>query len=92
MNKKSYFVALLLLCFSNGLLAQAVAGFGGISGVVRDATGAVVPSASVIVENSSKGIRRTLTSNEQDSSPPRPSYPLRATRFTSIRPASRPLK
>jgi outer membrane receptor for ferrienterochelin and colicin len=64
MNKKSLVVALLLLCLPAGLLAQAVAGFGGISGVVRDASGAVVPSANVIVENASKGIRRTLTSND----------------------------
>ncbi|HEU0124271.1 MAG TPA: TonB-dependent receptor [Bryobacteraceae bacterium] len=64
MNKKSVLAALLLLCLPAGLLAQAVAGFGGISGVVRDATGAVVPSANVIVENTSKGIRRTLTSND----------------------------
>ncbi len=43
---------------------QAVAGFGGMSGVVRDATGAVVVNADVIVANESKGIRRTLTTNE----------------------------
>ena len=42
---------------------QAVAGFGGISGVVRDSSGAVVPNASVMVSNESKGIRRALTSN-----------------------------
>jgi len=64
MNNKTPLFALLLLCLPAGLCAQAVAGFGGISGVVRDASGAVVPSANVIVENSSKGIRRTLTSNE----------------------------
>ncbi|MEZ5403137.1 MAG: carboxypeptidase regulatory-like domain-containing protein [Bryobacteraceae bacterium] len=44
--------------------AQAVAGFGGISGVVRDATGAVVANASVVVANEGKGIRRALTTNE----------------------------
>jgi len=64
MNKNTFFAALLFLCLPDGLLSQAVAGFGGISGVVRDASGAVVPSADVIVENSSKGIRRTLTSND----------------------------
>ncbi len=58
------FAALALLCLPTGLFAQAVAGFGGISGVVRDASGAVVPSANVIVENPTKGIRRTLTSND----------------------------
>jgi hypothetical protein len=44
--------------------AQAVAGFGGMSGVVRDATGAVMVNANVVVANESKGIRRTLTTNE----------------------------
>jgi hypothetical protein len=45
-------------------MAQAVAGFGGLSGVVRDATGSVVPNASVVIANEAKGIRRTLTTNE----------------------------
>ena len=64
MKNRTLYVALLLLCLPAGLFGQAVAGFGGISGVVRDASGAVVPSANVIVENSSKGIRRTLTTND----------------------------
>ncbi|MBM3768780.1 MAG: TonB-dependent receptor, partial [Acidobacteria bacterium] len=55
---------LLATALASVSFAQAVAGFGGISGVVRDASGAVVPSAEVIVENSSKGIRRTLVSND----------------------------
>ena len=84
MNKKSLVVALLLLCLPAGLLAQAVAGFGGISGVVRDASGAVVPSANVIVENASKGIRRTLKRKRvldllPASLPRRPSFLLRGT-------------
>jgi len=43
--------------------AQAIAGMGGVSGVVRDASGAVVPEAAVIVANESKGIRRELRTN-----------------------------
>lgn len=45
-------------------MAQAVAGFGAISGVVRDASGAVVVNAPVTITNESKGIRRALTTNE----------------------------
>src|SRR6185437_3672141 len=40
--------------------AQAVAGLGGISGTVRDATGSSVPDAIVAISNGSKGIRRSL--------------------------------
>ncbi len=55
---------LVTAVFAAGAYAQAVAGQGAISGVVRDASGASVPGASVIVSNDSKGIRRTLASNE----------------------------
>ncbi|MCC6369204.1 MAG: TonB-dependent receptor [Bryobacterales bacterium] len=44
--------------------AQSVAGLATISGVVRDASGAVVPEAKVIVANEGKGIHRALTTNE----------------------------
>jgi len=56
--------ALSVFSFVAPVFSQAVAGFGGISGVVRDATGAVIPGASVTVSNESKGIRRELTTNE----------------------------
>ncbi|MEZ5353159.1 MAG: carboxypeptidase regulatory-like domain-containing protein [Bryobacteraceae bacterium] len=57
-------IAFAFILLSASAWAQAVAGFGGVSGVVRDATGAVVANANVIVANESKGIRRTLTTNE----------------------------
>ena len=55
---------LLILLGQTGAFAQAVAGFGGVSGVVRDSTGAVVVNAKVEVVNESKGIKRTLTTND----------------------------
>src|SRR5216683_2540912 len=49
---------------SASAFAQSVAGLGAISGVVRDASGAAVPGAQVIVANESKGIRRTLATTD----------------------------
>jgi hypothetical protein len=46
------------------LPAQSLAGLGAINGVVRDATGAVVPAARVVVSNPQTGIRRNLETNE----------------------------
>jgi len=43
---------------------QSVAGLASITGVVRDASGVVVPNAAVVVANESKGIRRALTTND----------------------------
>ena len=55
---------LALLCLSAySALAQSGAGTGAISGVVVDASGSVVPDATVLVTNASKGVRRELKSN-----------------------------
>jgi hypothetical protein len=56
----------LLLCMILAvalLPAQNSAGNGAVSGVVQDASGAVVPGAKVVVANAGKGIRRELESN-----------------------------
>lgn len=56
----------LLLCMILAvalLPAQNSAGNGAVSGIVQDASGAVVPGAKVVVANVDKGIRRELESN-----------------------------
>src|SRR5260370_22854745 len=50
--------------FVAGAYAQATAGLGSVSGTVRDASGAVIPGATVVVANDAKGIKRTMTSTE----------------------------
>src|SRR5229473_3937933 len=73
-----------ILC-AGSALAQSVAGLGAISGTVRDASGASVPGAQVVVANESKGIRRTLTTTEAGvftapSLVPAPGYTVTATK------------
>ena len=62
--KKSLCVAVCSLLFSAGAFAQAVAGLGAVSGSVRDASGAAVPDATVVVSNEAKGIKRTMQTTE----------------------------
>ena len=49
----------LLVVLSASIFAQS-SGVGSITGVVRDASGSVIPAAKVSVENESKGIRREV--------------------------------
>lgn len=59
MRRIAFLPFLLLLPYS--IFGQTSAGFGGISGVVTDPTGAVVTGAQVSVENPRLGIHRDLT-------------------------------
>src|SRR5215831_16502215 len=63
MNRISV-LALLAAVSAAGAFAQGVAGLGAVTGTVRDASGAVVPDASVVLTNESKGIRRTMQTTE----------------------------
>src|ERR1044071_5314988 len=60
---RSFAVGLSTVLFCAGAFAQ-VAGMGGISGTVRDASGAAVPDAQVTVSNESKGIKRVIRTTE----------------------------
>ena len=60
MNLKS---VVLFLLASVPVFAQSAGGVAGISGVVRDATGATVPNAKVVISSVSRGAVRTLATN-----------------------------
>jgi hypothetical protein len=62
--KKALALCLGAFAFAAGAYAQATAGLGSVSGTVRDASGAVVPGASVVVANETKGIKRSITATE----------------------------
>ncbi|MGB9456328.1 MAG: TonB-dependent receptor [Bryobacteraceae bacterium] len=61
----SLFVFCLLLSASTLVFSQSAGGVAGISGVVRDASGAVVPDAKVVVSSTGQGTLRTLASNAE---------------------------
>jgi hypothetical protein len=54
----------LMLAAAIGSFAQSGAGLGSISGVVKDASGSVVPGAKVTIANDANGVRRTIASND----------------------------
>jgi hypothetical protein len=57
-------VALTLLVCISSAFGQASAGLAGISGVVRDPSGAVVPGARVVISSDTQGALRTVNTNE----------------------------
>ena len=59
-TKCVYSLVAALVLLPAGARAQAVAGLGAITGTVRDASGAVVSSASVTITNASIGFSRRL--------------------------------
>jgi outer membrane receptor protein involved in Fe transport len=61
MNVK--FLAPFFLLLAAPVFAQSAAGVAGISGVVRDPSGASIPNAKVVIGSESQGTLRTLTTN-----------------------------
>lgn len=63
-SRRLSLVLIFVLILSVSLGAQSVSGYGAISGVVTDATGASVPHASVTVQNRRLGVRRAILTTE----------------------------
>ena len=61
--KFHYFAALCLFVCAP-IFAQSSAGVAGISGVVKDASGASVPNAKVVISSASQGQVRSLSTND----------------------------
>src|SRR5258705_2569771 len=64
LRRISLVVLALTLAFTYQLTAKAQADQGRIVGTVTDATGAIVPGATVVVKNERTGEERTATTNE----------------------------
>ena len=58
------FLLFTLIFVSAGVCASAQSGTGSLSGVLKDANGANIPGAAVMVKNLATGNVRTVTSNE----------------------------
>src|SRR3954466_13514168 len=63
MMKKLFAIGVFVLAYGGSAFAQ-VAGMGAISGTVRDASGAVVPDAQVVVSNEARGIKRSIRTSD----------------------------
>jgi hypothetical protein len=57
-------VAFLYVFLAASTFAQSAGGLAGISGVVRDPSGSLVPNAKVVVSNDNNGTARSLTTND----------------------------
>src|SRR5215472_7471001 len=58
---KFRFVAIALSLFSGAAFAQTSGGVSGLTGIVTDSSGAVIPNAQVVVDNPRLGIHRQFT-------------------------------
>src|SRR5436853_2648119 len=57
-------LAVALFVCASCAIAQSAGGLAGISGVVRDPSGSLVPNAKVVISNETNGTARSLTTNE----------------------------
>ena len=63
MRRRLVTIVLLPLLFTASGFAQVSGGVAGISGVVRDPSGATVPNAKVVIASEGQGMLRSITTN-----------------------------
>jgi hypothetical protein len=83
--KTTFGLFLLAVVCATGLYAQSVAGYGAVTGTVRDANGEGIPDSTVLLSNESMGIRRSMMSTDDGtfdapSLVPAKGYSLKVTR------------
>ena len=62
--KTTFGLFLLAVVCATGVYAQSVAGYGAVTGTVRDANAEGLPDSTVFLSNESMGIRRTIQSTD----------------------------
>jgi hypothetical protein len=83
--KTTFGLSLLAAVCATGVYAQSVAGYGAVTGTVRDANGEGIPDSTVLLSNESMGIRRSMMSTDDGtfdapSLVPAKGYSLKVTR------------
>ena len=63
--RRTLAVSLLALLCSTAIYAQAVAGFGAITGIVRDQYGDGIPEVTLVITNPSLGITRSIMTSDE---------------------------
>jgi len=62
--KTTFGLFLLAVVCATGVYAQSVAGYGAVTGTVRDANGEGIPDSAVLLSNQSMGVRRSMMSTD----------------------------
>jgi hypothetical protein len=62
--KTTFCLFLLAVVCATGVYAQSVAGYGAVTGTVRDANAEGLPDSTIFLSNESMGVRRTIQSTD----------------------------
>jgi len=62
--KRTFSLSLAVLVCSSGIWAQAGAGWGAVSGIVKEAGGDGIPDTTVVLSNPALGLRRVMTTTD----------------------------